>query len=215
MSKFNVGDKVRYIGNRHEGNPDFYPTFGTVGLIEQKGFHDCLVRWEKDSTSLNDCWYCEQEELALVDVKEETHSSEIPDITNEEIWKMLESKMRKNGLISKANLIHVSADNYPNNEVKITKTYLEDDVHNAIALAYKVGYFRSQKGRPFKIGSNKIGHSEPKKEKTGHWVPVDIEQVSKGAYKVVEDCSGWHYEYLGTYRQDEDGKIYQWVEDDE
>lgn len=134
-------------------------------------------------------------------------SNHVNDMTNEEIWGMLENKMQKNGLISKASFVCVSSDNYPNNEVKITKTYLEDDVHNAIALAYKVGYLRSQKGRPFKIGE--------KKKKGGHWESVDIEQVLKGDYKVAEDCFGWHYEYLGTYKKGEDGKFYQWVEDDE
>lgn len=134
-------------------------------------------------------------------------SNHVNDMTNEEIWGMLENKMQKNGLISKASFVCVSSDNYPNNEVKITKTYLEDDVHNAIALAYKVGYLRSQKGRPFKIGENK--------KKGGHWESVDIEQVLKGDYKVVEDCFGGHYEYLGTYKKGEDGKFYQWVEDDE
>lgn len=84
--------------------------------------------------------------------------------------------MEKNGLISKASLIHVSADNYPNNEVKITKTYLEDDVHNAIALAYKVGYLRAMKGRPFKFGE--------KKKKGGHWEPVDPENLPKEGTKV-------------------------------
>lgn len=134
-------------------------------------------------------------------------SNHVNDMTNEEIWGMLENKMQKNGLISKASFVCVSSNNYPNNEVKITKTYLEDDVHNAIALAYKVGYLRSQKGRPFKIGE--------KKKKGGHWESVDIEQVLKGDYKVVEDCFGWHYECLGTYKKGEDGKFYQWVEDDE
>ena len=133
-------------------------------------------------------------------------SNYVNDMTNEEIWGMLENKMQKNGLISKASFVCVSSDNYPNNEVKITKTYLEDDVHNAIALAYKVGYLRSQKGHPFKIGE--------KKKKGGHWESVDIEQVLKGDYK-AEDCFGWHYEYLGTYKKGEDGKFYQWVEDDE
>lgn len=88
-------------------------------------------------------------------------SNHVNDMTNEEIWGMLENKMQKNGLISKASFVCVSSDNYPNNEVKITKTYLEDDVHNAIALAYKVGYL------------------------------------------------------IGTYKKGEDGKFYQWVEDDE
>lgn len=82
-------------------------------------------------------------------------SNYINNMTNEEIWEMLESKMHKNGLISKASFVCVSSDNYPNNEVKITKTYLEDDVHNAIALAYKVGYLRSQKVAPLRLVKRK------------------------------------------------------------
>ena len=135
--------------------------------------------------------------------------------TNEEIWNFLKNKMKKNGLISKVSVINTHIDDYSNNKVEIINAYYESDVINAIATAYRSGYLRAIKGRPFKIGSNKTGHSETKKGKTGHWVPVDIEQVSRGDYKVVEDCSGWHYEYLGTYKQGEDGKFYQWVEDDE
>lgn len=128
-------------------------------------------------------------------------------LTNKEIWDFLKNKMSKNGLVPKASIINTHAEDYPNNEVEIIKAYYEPDVVNAIALAYKVGYLRSQKGRPFKIGE--------KKKKGGHWESVDIEQVLKGDYKVVEDCFGWHYEYLGTYKKGDDGKFYQWVEDDE
>lgn len=199
MSKFNVGDKVRYIGKDHNNMPKFYPEIGTIGtLVKECGDTDWYIQWAKGSTSREDCWYCNENDIELF---------ENVDMTNEEIWEMLENKMQKNGLISKANLIHVSADNYPNNEVKITKTYLEDDVHNAIALAYKVGYLRAMKGRPFKFGE--------KKKKGGHWEPINIEDMPKGGYKVVENCLGWEYKYLGIYKQGEDGKFYQWVEDDE
>lgn len=119
-------------------------------------------------------------------------SNYVNDMTNEEIWKMLKPKMEKNGLISKASLIYVSADNYPNNEVKITKTYLEDDVHNAIALSYKVGYLRSQKGRPFKIGEKKA------KKQGGHWEPVDPENLPKEGTKVK-----YSREYKGYADSDE------------
>lgn len=200
MSKFNIGDKVRYIGDDHDNAPEYYPSRGTIGTIINQS-NECdnvYVQWEKGSTSKKDCWYCNENDIELF---------ENVDMTNEEIWEMLENKMQKNGLISKANLIHVSADNYPNNEVKITKTYLEDDVHNAIALAYKVGYLRAMKGRPFKIGE--------KKKKGGHWEPINIEDMPKGGYKVVENCLGWEYKYLVIYKQGEDGKFYQWVEDDE
>ena len=43
-------------------------------------------------------------------------SNHVNDMTNEEIWGMLENKMQKNGLISKASFVCVSSDNYPNNE---------------------------------------------------------------------------------------------------
>ena len=119
-------------------------------------------------------------------------------ITNYEIWKMIEKKMEKNGFTP---LTH--------EEKLITSRplYLYDDVINMVSLAYRSGYERAMKGRPFKIGE--------KKKKGGHWEPVDIEQVTKGGYKVVEDCFGWYCEYLGTYKKGEDGKLYQWVEDDE
>lgn len=75
-------------------------------------------------------------------------SNYVNDMTNEEIWKMLESKIRKNNL-----------KQFNSYEVSLLKMYgydynyyTENDVHNAVALAYKVGYLRSQKGRPFKIG---------------------------------------------------------------
>lgn len=133
-------------------------------------------------------------------------SNYVNDMTNEEIWKMLKPKMEKNGLKTIASIVYTSTDE-DYSEFSLTHVYEENDVHNAIALAYKVGYLRSQKGRPFKIGE--------KKKKGGHWESVNIEQVLKGDYKVVEDCFGWHYEYLGTYKKGEDGKFYQWMEDDE
>lgn len=133
-------------------------------------------------------------------------SNYVNDMTNEEIWKMLKPKMEKNGLKTIASIVYTSTDE-DYSEFSLTHVYEENDVHNAIALAYKVGYLRSQKGRPFKIGE--------KKKKGGHWESVNIEQVLKGDYKVVEDCFGWHYECLGTYKKGEDGKFYQWMEDDE
>lgn len=134
-------------------------------------------------------------------------SNYVNNMTNEEIWEMLESKMRKNGL--SAYMFSIPTLENIEGDIKWVKeqTYKANDVHNAIALAYKVGYLRAMKGRPFKFGE--------KKKKGGHWEPVDIDQVLKGACKVVEDCLCWHYEYLGRYKKGEDGKFYQWVEDNE
>ena len=206
LSQDMVGNKVRCI-NKIDIH---YPEPGTIGTIVIYDEFDAIcnykVQWPNGSTVGDDRWWAINSCIELVEDDMMNEQGNLG-MTNEEIWKMLRPKMEKNGLISKASLIHVSADNYPNNEVKITKTYLEDDVHNAIALAYKVGYLRAMKGRPFKIGE--------KKKKGGHWEPIDIEDVPKGGYKVVEDCLGWRYEHLGTYKKGEDGKFYQWVEDDE
>ena len=88
--KFNVGDKVKYIGTKHDIYPQWFPIVGTIGTVLQDvGEVDCYIQWSKGSTSENDCWYCDKQNIELV---------KNTDMTNEEIWKMLESKMRKNGL---------------------------------------------------------------------------------------------------------------------
>lgn len=104
-------------------------------------------------------------------------------LTNKEIWDFLKNKMSKNGLVPKASIVHVHAEDYPNNEVEIIKTYYDSDVHNAIAIAYRSGYERAMKGRPFKIGE--------KKKKGGHWEPVDPENLPKEGTRVrySRECS--------------------------
>ena len=97
-------------------------------------------------------------------------SNYVNDMTNEEIWEMLKPKMEKNGLISDIYSC-TKPDGFYLNEA-----YKSKDVHNAIALAYKVGYLRSQKGRPFKIGE--------KKKKGGHWEPVDPNNLPKEGTRV-------------------------------
>lgn len=127
--------------------------------------------------------------------------------TNEEIWNFLKNKMKKNGLISKVSVINTHIDDYPNNEVEIINAYYESDVINAIAIAYRSGYERAIKGRPFKFGE--------KKKKGGHWVPVDVKEIPKAGYKITNNGIDWGYEYIGTYKKGRDGRFYQWVEDDE
>lgn len=97
-------------------------------------------------------------------------------LTNKEIWDFLKNKMSKNGLVPKASIIHTHVEDYPNNEIEIIKAYYESDVANAIALAYRSGYLRAMKGRPFMIGE--------KKKKGGHWEPVDPENLPKEGTKV-------------------------------
>ena len=166
--KFNVYNKVRYIGNDHNDMPEFYPAVGTTGIILEQlnEYGDVYVQWEKGSTSREDRWYCDKNDVELV--KDE-------DMTNEEIWGMLKPKMEKNGLKSVASIVRTSTDR-DCSKFNLTHVYAEDDVHNAIALAYKVGYLRAMKGRPFKIGE--------KKKKGGHWEPVDPNNLPKEGTRV-------------------------------
>lgn len=89
-------------------------------------------------------------------------SNYVNDMTNEEIWKMLENKMRKNGF-------HYSLA-YDKNNVEY-EMYSKGLVFDLIAIAYRSGYERAMKGRPFKIGE--------KKKKGGHWEPVDPNNLPK------------------------------------
>ena len=193
--KFNVGDRVKYIGKDHREMPEFYPPVGTIGTVVKQlnEYDDVYVQWEKGSTSKEDCWYCDRHDVELV--KNE-------DMTNEEIWEMLKPKMEKNGLNKKMGGLHIGK-----NLVDGFWVYSIDNVHNAIALAYKVGYLRSQKGRPFKF--------DEKKKKGGHWEPVDVKEIPKAGYKITNNGIDWGYEYIGTYKKGHDGRFYQWVEDDE
>lgn len=185
--KFNIGDKVKYIGKDHREMPEFYPPMETIGTVVKQlnEYDDVYVQWEKGSTSKEDCWYCDRHDVELV--KNE-------DMTNEEIWKMLRPKFNKNNLEGN----YVRIDRYG---------YVKEDVYNAIALAYRSGYERAMKGRPFKIGE--------KKKKGGHWEPVDVKEIPKAGYKITNNGIDWGYEYIGTYKKGHDGRFYQWVEDDE
>ena len=180
MSKFNVGDKVKYIGTEHDISPQWFPIVGTTGtVVEDVDEVDYYIQWPKGSTSREDRWYCNKNDIELV---------ENVDMTNEEIWKMLESKMRKNGLRKKMGALY--CDNTLTNGYWV---YTLDDVHNAIAIAYRSGYERAMKGRPFKFGE--------KKKQGGHWEPVDVKEIPKAGYKITNNGIDWGYEYLGTYKK--------------
>lgn len=152
MSKFNVGDKVKYIGKDHKKMPEFYPEIGIIGTVVKEDVDgDWSIQWPKGSTSGKDCWYCNENDIELV-----------INMTNKEIWKMLRPKMEKNWLVP----------HWENKEL----AYYQSDVANAIAIAYRSGYERAMKGRPFKIGE--------KKKKGGHWEPVDPNSLPKEGTRV-------------------------------
>ena len=159
MSKFNVGDKVRFIGK----SDDYILNYGDVGTVVyviQSKENIYVVNWNCGSFQYSSV--CNENNIELV-----------IDMTNKEIWEMLKPKMEKNGL----NGIHmgrIPCSSYL--DFNLIKWYKEDDVHNAIAIAYRSGYERAIKGRPFKIGQ--------KKKKGGHWEPVDPKNLPKEGTKV-------------------------------
>lgn len=161
-----IGKKVRFVGKpTSEFYELFCPDHDAIGTITDVCGGDMEVEWPKGSV-LNDgaFWYTKNE-LELVE-----------EMTNEEIWEMLKPKMEKNGLSS----YDVTIPSVMNIEGfltwAVTPVYAANDVHNAIAIAYRSGYLRAMKGRPFKIGE--------KKKKGGHWVPVDPNNLPKEGTKV-------------------------------
>lgn len=63
---FKVGDTVVYTNHgKHDAYPQFCPAVGTVGKIEYytDGSSDCVVRWERGSTSDDDRWWVDLEDL--------------------------------------------------------------------------------------------------------------------------------------------------------
>ena len=167
MSKFNVCDKVKYIGPDHAEHSDFYPLYGTIGEIKEAYDDYYWVQWPKGSTSDDDYWSCEEINLEAIATNKNEMIQNINDMTNEEIWEMLEPKMEKNALTTKNLHAGLFGPIY---------TYNEKDVHNAIALAYRSGYLRAMKGRPFRIGE--------KKKKCRHWEDIGPNNLPKEGAKV-------------------------------
>ena len=66
MSKFNIGDKVKYIGPDHAEFSDFYPLYGTIGEIKEDRSDHYWVQWPKGSTSDDDHWSCDEINLEAI-----------------------------------------------------------------------------------------------------------------------------------------------------
>lgn len=177
-----IGDIVRYIGKEHDTDPEVNPPVGTLGkvlkVLRETRTPDSVlyfIQWEKGSTSNDDCWFQYPEEVELAENivvgkqgKREIIAINNTDMLNEEIWEFLKPKMEKNGLT----YLHYGYDG----DGEKFYYYKDNDVHNAIALAYRSGYLRAMKGRPFMIGE--------KKKNGGHWKPVDPENLPKEGTKV-------------------------------
>lgn len=202
MSKFvfnenMYGRKVKFLSDEaHMDMPEFYPAVGTIGTVVECYDHyehkkDWKVQWPEGSTSGDDCWFCDAENVELIEEEEVDKQ-----MTNEEIWEMLKPKMEKNGLKKKMGALYCN-----NNLTNGYWVYTLDDVHNAIALAYKVGYLRAMKGRSFKIGEKKA------KKQGGHWEPIDPENLPKEGTKVKLKKEYCNY-YGGVVESGEIGIVF-------
>ena len=130
MGKFKVGDKVA-----PRGKP--YLLFGQVLCEAFEG-------WYNIKTRDGDWGIMPEDDLVLYD---ETA------LSDDEIYNMLKPKLDNsvfNGCI-KFNLpVIIGFDG-----IEKVRCYRENEVIKAIALAYRSGYLRAKKGRPFKIGGEK------------------------------------------------------------
>ena len=130
MSKFKVGDKVA-----PRGKP--YLLFGQVLCEAFEG-------WYNIKTRDGDWGIMPEDDLVLYD---ETA------LSDDDIYDMLKPKMDNSvfhGCI-KFNLpVIIGFDG-----IEKVRCYRENEVIKAVALAYRSGYLRAKKGRPFKIGGEK------------------------------------------------------------
>lgn len=132
MNKFKVGDKVALVTSPH----DYLGCIASIGedgvaLVEfpPRYIHAFIVK------------------LDQIVPYDET------DMPDDEIYAMLKPKLDKavfNGRIKYSLSTLISF-----NDVREVNCYQEDDAIKAIALAYRSGYLRAKKGRPFKIGGDK------------------------------------------------------------
>ena len=132
MSKFKVGDKVAL-----NNSPNVL--FGQVEGDVCEVFGGYYIKMEENYYAI-----MPEDDLVLYD---ETA------LSDDEIYTMLKPKLNNsvfNGCI-KFNLpVIMGFDG-----MEKVRCYRENEVIKAIALAYRSGYLRAKKGRPFKIGGEK------------------------------------------------------------
>ena len=122
MSKFKVGDKVAHIDT-----PTTY--FGRIASIR---YNNAFV---KVPPRYDSGFVVHLDSLALY--------QEIPNMNDDEIYKMLKPKLDKADVLKYG---YYYRDH---------TMFNADETIKAIALAYRSGYLRAKKGRPFKIGGEK------------------------------------------------------------
>lgn len=135
MSKFKVGNKVAYVTKPDE-------EIGEVNCIveDRYGCHVFVAFNEKKVYETQLVGY-NYEEDKLVKIDEYA-------LSDDEIYNMLKPKLDANGVWKHG----YAAVRYPDGYQFVRE---ENEVIKAIALAYRSGYLRAKKGRPFKIGGEK------------------------------------------------------------
>ena len=125
MSKFKVGDKVAPRGKS-------YLLFGQVLCEAFEG-------WYNIKTRDGDWGIMPEDDLVLYDEYA---------LSDDEIYDMLKPKMKNSNVWNHGYRAVAYDDGY-----HLVRE--DNDVIKAIALAYRSGYLRAKKGRPFKIGGEK------------------------------------------------------------
>ena len=143
MSKFKVGDKVAL-----KDHP--YDCLGRVtNLVAGCQLYYYLIAMKGDKYRIAS----ESEIVAL---------QELPNMSNDEIYNMLKPKM--DNILDWKSVESIKNDPFPPQifewigntvNVRYQQYCTELDIKHAIALAYRSGYLRAKKGRPFKIGGEK------------------------------------------------------------
>lgn len=142
MSKFKVGDKVAL-----KENP--YNLLGRVTNLVV----GCQLYY---LIAMKDNKYRIASEYEIVALQE------LPNVSDAEIYNMLEPKM--DNILHWHSVKSIKNDSFPpqilewignNINVRYQQYCNECDIKQAIALAYRSGYLRAKKGRPFKIGGEK------------------------------------------------------------
>ena len=125
MSKFKVGDKVAL-----KNSPCV-----KLGTIDSDVFGYYLIDIGNDSYKMVD-----GDDIVLIE--------EMPNLSDDEIYDMLKPKMKNSNVWNHGYRAVAYDDGY-----HLVRE--DNDVIKAIALAYRSGYLRAKKGRPFKIGGEK------------------------------------------------------------
>ena len=135
MSKFKVGDKVAYVTKPDE-------EIGEVNCVveDRYGCHVFVAFNEKKVYETQLAGY-NYDEDKLVKIDEYA-------LSDDEIYDMLKPKMKNSNTWNHGYRAVAYDDGY-----HLVRD--DNDVIKAIALAYRSGYLRAKKGRPFKIGGEK------------------------------------------------------------